>query len=208
MPNADRLIIANPDRLAGLQRLRLLDTPADPAFDRLTRLASRILHGPISAVSLIDVQRQFFKSQVGLGELWASRREIGQPVRFRASDPAHRTGTALTRPSPRLLNQSLGILEIGDRADALANAALKRGLEHRRQALDQHIARDHDQQITIGWVGRQNVARVHNHAAHRNRTRLSVINYEMNGVRCAAHQFDNFLIDDVQFFPRPAIVEG
>ena len=76
MPNASPEIVANPERLASLLQLCLLDTPADPAFDRLTRLASRILNAPISTVTLVDDHRQFFKSQVGLGDPWATRREM------------------------------------------------------------------------------------------------------------------------------------
>lgn len=67
-------ILQDTQRLEKLRRLCLLDTSADPAFDRLTRLASDILGMPISLVSLIDVDRQFFKSQMGLPEPWATRR--------------------------------------------------------------------------------------------------------------------------------------
>ena len=63
------------DRLAALRRAALLDTPAEEAFDRLTRLASTILGAPVALVSLVDEDRQFFKSCVGLPEPWASRRE-------------------------------------------------------------------------------------------------------------------------------------
>ncbi len=76
MPNANPEILGNPQRLASLRRLCLLDTPADPAFDRLTQLASRILNAPISTVTLIDEDRQYFKSQVGIGEPWASLGEM------------------------------------------------------------------------------------------------------------------------------------
>ncbi len=62
-------------RLAALQRLCLLDSPVDPAFDRLTRLAARMLHAPVSLVTLLDHDRQFFKSQIGLPEPWATQRE-------------------------------------------------------------------------------------------------------------------------------------
>ena len=65
----------DPDRLAALRRSALLDTPAEAAFDRLTRLATEILGVPVSLVSLVDGDRQFFKSAVGLPEPWASRRE-------------------------------------------------------------------------------------------------------------------------------------
>ncbi len=54
-------------RLAALQRLRLLDSPAEPSFDRLTRLAVQVLGAPLCLVSLVDDRRQFFKSAVGLG---------------------------------------------------------------------------------------------------------------------------------------------
>jgi diguanylate cyclase (GGDEF)-like protein/PAS domain S-box-containing protein len=65
----------DPARLAALHRLALLDSPAEAAFDRLTRLAASILHTPIALVSLLDSDRQFFKSCIGLPEPWASARE-------------------------------------------------------------------------------------------------------------------------------------
>lgn len=55
------------DRLAALARTGLLDSLPDPGFDRLTRLASRLLSAPIALVSLVDDRRQYFKSAVGLG---------------------------------------------------------------------------------------------------------------------------------------------
>ncbi|EKU24438.1 sensor domain-containing phosphodiesterase [Xanthomonas graminis] len=53
-------------RLATLRELCLLDTPPDRVFDLITQLASRTLRTPIALVSLIDEQRQWFKSRVGL----------------------------------------------------------------------------------------------------------------------------------------------
>jgi PAS domain S-box-containing protein len=67
--------IRDPARLATLRNLALLDTPAEHAFDRLTRLAATILHVPMALVSLVDAERQFFKSCIGLPEPWASQRE-------------------------------------------------------------------------------------------------------------------------------------
>ena len=67
--------IRDPARLDQLARLRLLDTPPEEPFDRLTRLAARTLGAPIALVSLVDDHRQFFKSAFGLPEPWASRRE-------------------------------------------------------------------------------------------------------------------------------------
>ncbi len=56
----------DPKRLASLAELGLLDTPAEEAFDRLTRLVSRFLTAPVSLVSLVTEDRQFFKSAIGL----------------------------------------------------------------------------------------------------------------------------------------------
>lgn len=53
-------------RLAALQRYRLLDTAPEASFDRITSLASRLLEVPIALVTLIDAERQWFKSCVGI----------------------------------------------------------------------------------------------------------------------------------------------
>jgi signal transduction histidine kinase len=58
--------VFDPVRLQILQQSALLDSPPEEAFDRLTRLASRLLKVPISLVSLVDKDRQFFKSAIGL----------------------------------------------------------------------------------------------------------------------------------------------
>jgi signal transduction histidine kinase len=52
-------------RLEALHRYHILDTPEEEAFDRLTRLATRMLNVPIALVSLIETDRQWFKSAVG-----------------------------------------------------------------------------------------------------------------------------------------------
>jgi diguanylate cyclase (GGDEF)-like protein len=54
-------------RLQTLRALDVLDTPAEERFDRLTRMAKRIFRVPIALVSLIDENRQWFKSCDGLG---------------------------------------------------------------------------------------------------------------------------------------------
>jgi len=53
-------------RLNALRDLRLLDTSPSESFDRLTRLASRLLCAPVSTISLTDRDRQWFKSKVGV----------------------------------------------------------------------------------------------------------------------------------------------
>ena len=54
------------DRLAALRALAILDTPAEPTFDDLTRLAATLCGTPIGLVSLVDGERQWFKSRHGL----------------------------------------------------------------------------------------------------------------------------------------------
>lgn len=54
------------ERLSALQRSGLLNTPAEPAFDRLTWLASEHLHMPVSLMTLLSSTHQHFKSRVGL----------------------------------------------------------------------------------------------------------------------------------------------
>ena len=53
-------------RLAALHRLQLLDTPPDPAFDRITQLAQTLFDVPIALISLLDEDRQWFKAKCGL----------------------------------------------------------------------------------------------------------------------------------------------
>ncbi len=53
-------------RLAALSSLNILDTPPEPRFDRITRLASRYFAVPIALLTLVDRDRQWFKSCVGL----------------------------------------------------------------------------------------------------------------------------------------------
>jgi GAF domain-containing protein len=60
-------------RLATLHSLNILDTPAEQRFDRLTRLAAAIFGVPVALVSLVDRERQWFKSAHGLGVRQAPR---------------------------------------------------------------------------------------------------------------------------------------
>jgi PAS domain S-box-containing protein len=57
---------AEADRLAALARYQILDTPQEPAFDRIVKLAALLLDVPIALISLIDADRQWFKARYGV----------------------------------------------------------------------------------------------------------------------------------------------
>ena len=54
------------ERLAALRDLEILDTPAEERFDRITRIAKHLFGVPIALISLVDKNRQWFKSRQGL----------------------------------------------------------------------------------------------------------------------------------------------
>jgi diguanylate cyclase (GGDEF)-like protein/PAS domain S-box-containing protein len=58
--------IGHRDRLSALARTELMDSGAEPAFDRFTRLTSELLGVPVALISLVDDRRQYFKSRVGV----------------------------------------------------------------------------------------------------------------------------------------------
>lgn len=68
-------ILAHPERMAALYETALLDSAPEESFDRLTRVAARLLGAGTALVSLVDKDRQFFKSQVGLEQPWAGARQ-------------------------------------------------------------------------------------------------------------------------------------
>ncbi len=68
------MIINNDERLQLLLKGHLLDSDSEEAFDRFTQLAVALLDVPMSLMSLVEKDRQFFKSYCGLSEPWASRR--------------------------------------------------------------------------------------------------------------------------------------
>ncbi|MDO3640472.1 PAS domain S-box protein [Mucilaginibacter sp. L3T2-6] len=63
------------ERLRALRNYEILDSLEETEFDRLTKLASIICETPISAVSLIDIDRQWFKSSVGLSSKQTPREQ-------------------------------------------------------------------------------------------------------------------------------------
>ena len=55
------------ERLNALRRYEILDTPPEPAFDRIAEMAANFFHVPMAGVSLVDEDRVWFKSRVGIG---------------------------------------------------------------------------------------------------------------------------------------------
>jgi PAS domain S-box-containing protein len=55
------------DRLNALARYEILDTPREPEFDDVVRLAANVLDAPIAVVNLIAEGRQWFKAELGIG---------------------------------------------------------------------------------------------------------------------------------------------
>ena len=50
------------ERIAELHNLHILDTPSEERFDRITRIATRLFDVPIALITLVDSNRQWFKS--------------------------------------------------------------------------------------------------------------------------------------------------
>ncbi|OYQ61895.1 hypothetical protein B9G53_25240 [Pseudanabaena sp. SR411] len=62
------------ERVAALYQCNILDTESEQGFDDITRLAAHICQTPIALVSLLDKDRQWFKSKVGIEETETPRR--------------------------------------------------------------------------------------------------------------------------------------
>jgi PAS domain S-box-containing protein len=58
----------DPERLNALKRYQILDSPPEPAFDRIAQLATKIFQTPVSLISMVDTERVFFKANIGGGD--------------------------------------------------------------------------------------------------------------------------------------------
>src|SRR5579862_7998333 len=61
------------ERLNALRRYQILDTPPEPAFDRIAEMAANFFHVPMAGVSLVDEDRVWFKSRVGINVTQTAR---------------------------------------------------------------------------------------------------------------------------------------
>ncbi|MCX9193317.1 hypothetical protein C3Y87_18295 [Carbonactinospora thermoautotrophica] len=76
MAHPDEAVLRDPARLAALRRVNAPGTRPNEAFDRLARLAAKLLHAPIALVNFIDEEHQCFQGCFGLEEPWASTRRM------------------------------------------------------------------------------------------------------------------------------------
>lgn len=81
------------DRLEALRQYQILDTPAEHSYDDITSLAAYICDVPIALISLVDADRQWFKSAVGL-----LARETNRDISFCAH--------AILRPNVMIVNDA------------------------------------------------------------------------------------------------------
>lgn len=70
------LQLTEAQRIESLRRLNALDTPADPVLDGLVEVAASVCDVPISLISLVDTNRQWFMSNVGLPDISETSREV------------------------------------------------------------------------------------------------------------------------------------
>ncbi len=106
--------LLNPSRLASLAATGLMDSEAEAAFDRFTRLVAKWLGVPSAVVSLVDDRRLFIKSGFGLGELSTEQRTV--PFSHSVCQYGVATGEPLIVMDARehpWLRENLAVTELG-----------------------------------------------------------------------------------------------
>jgi GAF domain len=73
---APREIVANPERLSALANAGVLDTEPDQLLDLITGMAATLLSVSTVLLSIVDKDHEFFKSQIGVPEPWATARQV------------------------------------------------------------------------------------------------------------------------------------
>src|SRR5215208_7842259 len=113
LPQAIRSRVDSPDRLAAVARLGLVGTRHVETFDRLTRLAARVLGVRGALVTVTTAEVQFCKSSVGLPEPWTTS---GLPLTYGLCPYTVASGEPLlvadARVDPRF-HDNPGVRELG-----------------------------------------------------------------------------------------------
>ena len=94
----DSYAMAEAERLAALIRMEVLDTPPDPELDRLTALAARLLDMPTALISLVDRDRQWFLSRVGMEAAQTPREQSFCSIAIQTPERAFRVEDASRHP--------------------------------------------------------------------------------------------------------------
>jgi anti-sigma regulatory factor (Ser/Thr protein kinase) len=162
------------DRVNAVRRYRILDTEPEQAFDDLTLLASQICATPIALISLVDGDRQWFKSRVGMEATETSRNvsfcahALEQQDLFivpDALDDARFRDNPLVRNDPRVRfyagaplmtreGEAIGTLCVIDRVPRTLSAGQKAALAAlRRQAEAQLELRRNLEELRVALEG-------------------------------------------------------
>ncbi|MDP2292077.1 MAG: PAS domain S-box protein [Actinomycetota bacterium] len=158
-------------RIDALHRLDILDTVAEERFDRLTELAALVVGTPIALVSLIDRDRQWFKSAYGLS-VTETTREVAfcahaivadDPHPFEVPDAAH---DSRFRDNPLVVGEpgirfyagqvirdhegyALGTLCVIDRRPRQLDEVQRRALEHIATLVEQELERKDEMRLLV-----------------------------------------------------------
>src|SRR5690349_3230491 len=112
-------VLESSERLRVLSETELLDSEAEEVFDRLTRLAARLLEAPTAVVSLIDANRQFLKSSHGLGEVPGAERNTPLTHSFcKYTVATNQPLVVENAPEHPLVRDNLAVSELGVKAYA------------------------------------------------------------------------------------------
>ncbi len=97
MSTAETHGLVEQERIKTLKKYNILDTPPDGSFDRITKLAAKLLNVPIAIVTLVDTDRIWFKSRYGL-DVQQIGRDPGLCASAILSDDLYEVDDALTDP--------------------------------------------------------------------------------------------------------------
>jgi HD-GYP domain-containing protein (c-di-GMP phosphodiesterase class II) len=103
-------LLEDPVRLGAVRRLRLLNAPASPSFDRLASLARRVFSARLGLVTLLDCDRVFILAADGLPARLAEHRELPVSLTF-DQDVVRRGSPRLVENTAELASEAAKALE-------------------------------------------------------------------------------------------------